>query len=32
MTEILHMSWPFAAVCIAFIIGCVTVYGMRKGV
>jgi len=29
MTAILQMGWPFATVCIAFIIGCVVAYGIR---
>lgn len=31
MTEILHMGWPFATVLVAAILGCVIVYGIRRG-
>lgn len=29
--ELLHMGWPTASVLIAAIVGCVAVYGIRKG-
>jgi len=31
LNSILHLGWPFATVCIAFIIACVVVYGIKKG-